>query len=188
MILLELFFTFFQIGSFSFGGGYAALPLIQSLVVDQNHWITMQEYTNLITISQMTPGPIAINAASFIGMRMGGPLGAVVATFSCVLPAIILLSILAKLYQKDQDLSQLQDVLLCIRPAVVAFIGASACALVITAFWPNQIIHLNETNWLLVGVFVVCLYILYRFKWSPILVMVLAGILNLFYKFLMIQM
>ena len=78
MKLLTLFFSFLQIGAFSFGGGYAALPLIQHQVVDLYHWLTMNELTDLITISQMTPGPIAINAATFVGLKIDSFYGAIV--------------------------------------------------------------------------------------------------------------
>lgn len=80
MIYIELFFSFLQIGLFSIGGGYAALPLIQQQVVEVNGWLGMTEFTDLITISQMTPGPIAINGATFVGMRIGGLPGALAAT------------------------------------------------------------------------------------------------------------
>ena len=78
MILFQLFLSFLQIGLFSFGGGYAALPLIQSQVIELHHWINMTEFTDLITISQMTPGPIAVNSATFIGLKMAGIPGAIV--------------------------------------------------------------------------------------------------------------
>ena len=87
MIYLQLFWSFFQIGLFSFGGGYAALPLIQTQVVDLHHWLSMSEFMDLITISQMTPGPIAINSATFVGIQIAGPWGAVVSTLGCILPS-----------------------------------------------------------------------------------------------------
>ena len=90
MKLLTLFFSFLQIGAFSFGGGYAALPLIQHQVVDLYHWLTMNELTDLITISQMTPGPIAINAATFVGLKIDSFYGAIVATLGCILPSCII--------------------------------------------------------------------------------------------------
>ena len=86
MIYIQLFLSFFQISLFSFGGGYAALPLIQGQVVNVHHWLSMTEFTDLITISQMTPGPIAINAATFVGMKLTGMPGAVVATLGYITP------------------------------------------------------------------------------------------------------
>lgn len=92
MILIQLFLRFLQIGAFSFGGSYAAMPLIQSQIVDLNHWLDFSEFTDLITISQMTPGPIAINSATFVGIKIAGILGAIVATIGCVLPSCILVT------------------------------------------------------------------------------------------------
>ena len=85
MIYLKLFLSFLQIGLFSFGGGYAAMPFIRDQVVVQNSWLSMQEFTDLITLSQMTPGPIAVNSATFVGIKTAGALGAVCATAGCIL-------------------------------------------------------------------------------------------------------
>ena len=90
MIYLQLFWSFLQIGLFSFGGGYAAMPLIQGQVVTSHGWLTMSEFTDLITISQMTPGPIAVNSATFVGLKIAGIPGAVVATVGCIFhPALL---------------------------------------------------------------------------------------------------
>ena len=95
MIYFQLFFSFLQVGLFSVGGGYATMPLIQSQVVEQHPWLTLQEFTDLITISQMTPGPIAVNSATFVGIRIAGIPGALIATLGCITPALILVSLLA---------------------------------------------------------------------------------------------
>lgn len=95
MVLLKLFFAFMQVGLFSIGGGYAAIPIIQSSVVDSFGWLTMDEFTDLITIAEMTPGPIAVNSATFVGNRVGGLLGSIVATLGCIVPAIIIVSLFA---------------------------------------------------------------------------------------------
>ena len=109
MIYLQLFWSFFQIGLFSIGGGYAAMPLIQKQVVDLNHWLSMGEFVDIITISQMTPGPIAINSATFVGIRIGGIGGALVATFGCVLPSCIIVLTIAYFYYKYRQLSLIQS-------------------------------------------------------------------------------
>lgn len=123
MIYLQLFLSFLQIGAFSFGGGYAAMPLIQSQVVDHHGWLTMQEFTDLITISQMTPGPIAVNSATFVGIQIAGPLGALVATLGCILPSCIFVTALAYIYMKYRKMSLLQGILGSLRPAVVSLIA-----------------------------------------------------------------
>ena len=98
MIYLELFLSFLQIGLFSFGGGYAAMPLIQGQVVNGHHWLSMTEFTDLITISQMTPGPIAVNSATFVGIRIAGIPGALVATLGCILPSCLIVTLIASFY------------------------------------------------------------------------------------------
>ena len=93
MIYIQLFLSFLQIGLFSVGGGYAAIPLVQSLIVERQGWITMTEFTNLITIAEMTPGPIAVNSATFVGIRIAGLPGAVAATWGCIFPSCIIIGI-----------------------------------------------------------------------------------------------
>ena len=107
MIYLELFLSFLQIGLFSFGGGYAAMPLIQGQVVNGHHWLSMTEFTDLITISQMTPGPIAVNSATFVGIKIAGIPGALIATLGCILPSCIIVTLIASLYLKYRNLSLL---------------------------------------------------------------------------------
>ena len=109
MIYLKLCWSFFQIGLFSIGGGYAAMPLIQNQVVDINQWLTMQEFVDIVSISQMTPGPIAINAATFVGTRVTGLAGALAATAGCVLPSCIIVLTLAYFYYKYQGEMCIRD-------------------------------------------------------------------------------
>ncbi len=179
MIYLQLFLSFLQIGLFSFGGGYAAMPLIQSQVVTAHGWLSMSEFTDLITISQMTPGPIAINSATFVGIKIEGLPGALVATIGCILPSCILVTLIAGLYLKYQNVNALQSVLNSLRPAVVAMIASAGISILVTAFWGSET-HavLAETNWTLVIIFAVCILLLRKFKMNPIWVMLLAGIMN----------
>ena len=101
MIYLKLFLSFLKVGMFSIGGGYAAMPLIQSEVVTGYGWLTMSEFTDLITIAEMTPGPIAVNSATFVGIRIAGIPGAAAATFGCIFPSCIIVSLLAFVYFLD---------------------------------------------------------------------------------------
>ena len=177
MIYLHLFLSFLQIGLFSIGGGYAAMPLIQDQVVTLNHWLSMKEFTDLVTISQMTPGPIAINSATFVGIKIAGIPGAVAATFGCILPSCIIVTIIARLYLKYRNMAALQSVLSTLRPAVVALIASAGISILISAFWPEGSIHFGSTNWILVVLFFFCFLLLQKWKANPILVMVLSGIL-----------
>ena len=126
MIHLELFWSFFQIGLFSIGGGYAAMPLIQHQVVELHPWLTLEQFSDIITISQMTPGPIAINSATFVGLQLGGLPGALVATVGCVLPSCVIVLTLAYVYYRYRGLSMVQGVLAGLRPAVVAMIASAS--------------------------------------------------------------
>ena len=181
MIYLQLFLSFLQIGAFSFGGGYAAMPLIQNQVVQVHPWLSQSEFTDLITISQMTPGPIAVNSATFVGTRIAGVPGALAATIGCVLPSCILVTILAKIYLKYRSLSLLPGILKSLRPAVIAMIAAAGVSILVTAFWGNDIssLHLDailsSTNIRAVGIFLLSLILLARFKMDPIHVMLLSG-------------
>ena len=122
MIYLQLFLSFLKIGAFSFGGGYAAMPMIQQQVVDAYHWLSLSEFGDLVTISQMTPGPIAINAATFVGIRVAGWQGALCATMGCVFPACVIVTAIAYFYVKYRHMEGIQMVLNTLRPAVIALI------------------------------------------------------------------
>lgn len=182
MIYVQLFLSFLQIGLFSFGGGYAAMPLIQSQVVDIHHWLSIGEFTDLVTISQMTPGPIAVNAATFVGIKIAGFFGAAVATLGCILPSCLLVTGLAYIYLKYRKLTVLQGILGTLRPAVVAMIAAAGLSILISAFWGAEGIAGDGTEILksihidMVLIFAAAVWLLKRRGWNPILVMVLCGI------------
>ena len=183
MIYLKLFISFLKIGAFSFGGGYAAMPIIQSEVVDTYKWLTVEEFTDLITISQMTPGPIAINSATFVGIRIGGVVGAAVATLGCILPSTILLIFLACMYKKYKKLNMIQSILSVLRPAVVVMIAISGIKILESAFGINGFSMENFKIHML-AIFIICMVLLLKYNKNPIFVMVLAGLLNLFYNVL----
>ena len=179
MIYLQLFWSFLQIGLFSFGGGYAAIPLIQGQIVDQHGWLSMPEFTDLVTISQMTPGPIAINSATFVGIKIAGLAGALVATLGCILPSCIIVTLIARLYLKYRSMALLQGVLGSLRPAVVALIASAGISILVTAFWGGAVIAFAATNWVMVLIFALCVFLLLKCQLDPIPVMVLAGVLKL---------
>ena len=184
MILLQLFLSFLQIGVFSFGGGYAAMPLIQNQVVELHHWLTISEFTDLITISQMTPGPIAINSATFVGIKIAGIPGAIIATLGCILPSCLIVTVIAWLYLKFRQMESLQSVLNVLRPAVVALIASAGLTIIMTAFFGELGIAVETLKIQMVVIFVICLFLLMKWKMNPIFVMVLAGLLNVLQYFL----
>lgn len=184
MIYLLLFFSFLQIGAFSFGGGYAAMPLIQEQVIHLHHWLTLREFTDLITISQMTPGPIAINSATFVGIKIAGIPGAIVATIGCILPSCIIVTAIAYFYMKYRHLQSLQDVLKMLRPAVISLIAVAGLSIVQTAFFGENHLTVTALKVDMVLIFIFCMYLLMKRKKNPILIMILAGVMNVFYQML----
>lgn len=179
MIYLQLFLSFLQIGALSFGGGYASMPLIEAQIVTSHGWLTMTEFSDLVTIAEMTPGPIAVNAATFVGTKVAGVLGALVATAGCILPACVLVMLIARLYLKYRNLTVLQSVLGSLRPAVVAMIASAGLTILMNAFWGSRTVVLANTNYVMVAIFLLSFVLLRKTKLSPIAVMVLAGVLNL---------
>lgn len=178
MILVSLFISFVIIGAFSFGGGYAALPLIQNQIVSLHHWLSPDEFNHLITISQMTPGPIAINSATFVGLKIDGIAGAVTATLGCVLPSCIIVTLLAYFYLKYRDLSVIRTVLGTLRPAVIALIATAGLAMLIPVIFQDSALRLDAVRIEGIALFLGCLWLLREKRCSPILVMVLAGALQ----------
>lgn len=180
MVYLKLFLSFFQVGLFSFGGGFAALPLIQEQVVNINKWLTLTEFTDLITISQMTPGPIAINAATFVGTRIAGVLGAIISTIGCILPSCIIVSLLGWLYFKYKSLPIMKGILGGLRPAVVSLIASAGVSIMILSFWGEKGISLNlsDIDFISVGLFSATLFVLQKYKLNPIYAMLGSGIIG----------
>ncbi len=138
MIFLQLFITFFFIGLFGFGGGYGMLSLIQGEVVHHWHWMTTSEFTDIVAISQMTPGPIGIYSATYCGYTavhnagMGNAmaiLGSITATFALVLPSLILMILISRMFMKYMNTSVVQSVFMGLRPAVVGLLGAATLLL-----------------------------------------------------------
>ncbi len=135
MIFLELFWSFFQIGLFSIGGGYAAMPLIQNQTVELHSWLTMSQFADIMTIAEMTPGPIAINSATFVGIQVAGIPGAIVATLGCVFPSCVVVMTLACVYYRFRSFDIVQGVLFGLRPAVIAMIASAGISLLIMALY-----------------------------------------------------
>ena len=175
-MLLQLFLSFLQIGLFSVGGGYAAIPLIQSQTVDLHQWLTAEQFLDLAAIAEMTPGPIAINAATFVGLTVAGLPGAVAATFGCVLPSLVIVSLLAYVYRKYRELPLLQSVLGSLRPAVVALILAAGINMLLqVAFGGRQAVSLQNAQWAAMALFAAAFFTLRKYKANPILIMALCG-------------
>ena len=174
MIYWELMWSFFQIGLFSIGGGYAAMPLIQHQVVEVHSWLTMTQFADIMAIAEMTPGPIAINSATFVGIQTAGIPGALAATFGCVLPSCVIVLTLAYVYYRFRGLTMVQGVLSGLRPAVIAMIASAGISLMALSFFEEQ--PSAGINLISVLIFAVGLFILRKWKVNPIYVMLGAGV------------
>lgn len=179
MIYIELLLSFIQIGLFSIGGGYAAMPLIEHQAVDVNGWLTLQEFADIITISEMTPGPITINSATFVGIRVAGIPGALVATAGCILPSSIIVTILAFIYYRFKGIDAVSSVLKGLRPAIIAMIATAGLSLMNMALFNGDIS--NGISVTALVIFVIAFIILKKWKTNPIFVMLGAGLMNLIF-------
>ena len=129
-VLLQLFESYLKIGFFGFGGGYAMLSLIHSEVVVRNGWLTNGEFSDIVAISQMTPGPIAINSATYIGYEVAGFCGSVVATVAVCLPALTIMMLITRFFLRLRDNRYVQGVVMGMRPVVVGMIASAALLLI----------------------------------------------------------
>ena len=165
---------------FSVGGGYAAIPLIQNQIVNVWSLMTMEEFADLITIAEMTPGPISINSATFVGMRLAGIPGAVICTLGCILMPFIICLILAHFYYKYRNFSGVQTVLSCLRPAVVSLISCAGLSILTLAVFKNGSVDfaLSNLNWIEIALFAVCLFLLRKYKIGAIKIILGSGVVG----------
>ena len=192
-LFLQLAWTFFLVGAFTFGGGYAMLSLIQTQVVVAHGWITESAFTDIVAISQMTPGPIGINAATYVGysvlheatgLQWMGVAGSAVATFALMLPSFLIVLALVRVYMKFSRSSLFEGTMGWLRPAVVGLIGAAAVILVVRVAWAGcvpsfSVVRENFVDWkswlLLAAAFAAS----YWGKVNPILVILAGAVLGL---------
>lgn len=181
MILWQLYLTFFKIGILSFGGGYGALPLIQQEVIESRNWMSGKEFIDVLTMSEMTPGSLSINSATFVGNHLAGVPGGLVATLGVVTPSVVIVLLLAILYYKFRTLRMVQGVIQGLRPAVVALIAVGGFSILATSlFGTNEFpIPVGNLNIISVILIAICLYLFRKTRLSPIQVMVMAGVVGI---------
>lgn len=179
MIYLQLFYTFFKIGLFGFGGGYAMLSMIQGEVVTRYHWLSTQEFTDIVAISQSTPGPIGINAATYVGFTATGNVwGSVLATFAVVLPSFILMLTISKFFLRYQKHPTVEAVFSGLRPAVVGLLASAALLLMNVENFGSPT---KDTYTFVVSVliFLIAFIGTRKYKANPILMIIACGIAGL---------
>lgn len=178
--LWPLFTTFFQIGLFSIGGGYAIIPLIQERVVETHAWLSQQAFTDIISISQMTPGPLAVNTSTFVGMQIAGIPGAIIATVGSVISGIAISVTLYHVLHKYQGSAYILEVLNGLKAASLGLIvSAAATILLLTLIGTAVVSEAADIDWLSMAVFLGALVALRKWKFNPILVMVVTGVIGM---------
>ena len=180
MLLLKLFFAFIQVGLFSVGGGYAAIPLIQEQIVNIYGMMTLEEFSDLITVAEMTPGPISINSATFVGMRIAGIPGGLICSIGCIIPSFCICLTLAHFYYKYRSVSGVQIVLGSLRPAVVALIATAGASILMLGLFQAELkeVVLGNIRYVELGIFVIALWILRKYKVSAISIILGSGIVG----------
>ncbi len=176
MIYLELFLSFLQVGLFSIGGGYAAIPIIQSRVVEKYAWLSLNEFTDLITIAEMTPGPIAVNSATFVGIKITGIQGAIIATLAVILPSLFIVSSLANIYFKYRNIDFMQKILSTLRPVIVALIASAGLSILLNVLFSGNI-SIDNLNIIALILFILCFITIRKSKINPVLAMLITGVI-----------
>ena len=191
VLYLKLFWTFFKIGLFGFGGGYGMLSLIQNEVVENHQWISNSEFTDIVAVSQMTPGPIGINSATYVGYkaienadmsRTEAVFGSLLASFSVMLPSFILMLLISAFFMRYKNHKSVQTVLAWLRPVVVGMLAAAVLLLLneenLGAFRSD-----NLQLYVSIGLFALAFVATYSRKVGPIKMILLAGLFGgLFYS------
>ena len=170
MIYLELFWTFLLIGAFTFGGGYAMLPLMQAEVTAKG-WISNEAVVNFIAVSESTPGPFAINMATYVGSEMGGVLGAACATLGVVLPSFVIILIVAKCFDKFRSSKAVKGCMSGLKPAVIGMIGTAILSIGKTVFVPAGLL-------VSIAIFGVMLVLAFK-KVHPIIIIILSAAIGI---------
>ena len=179
MIYWQLILVYLKIGMFGFGGGYAMLSLIQYEVVDHYHWLTLQQFTDVVAISQMTPGPIGINAATYVGFTSTGSVwGSIIATFAVVLPSFILMLTISKFFLKYQKHPVVESIFSGLRPAVVGLLASAALVLMNVENFGSPT---TDTYSFVISIiiFLVAFIGTRKYKANPILMIIACGIAGL---------
>lgn len=180
MIFLELFLTFFRIGAFTFGGGYAMLPLMQEAVVSKG-WMDTQSIVDFIAVCESTPGPFAINMATYVGSEMGGILGSACATLGVVLPSFIVILIVAKCFERFKNSRTVSGVMTGLKPAVVGLIGSAVLSIAATVFIPagfNVDIFKTYEFYCSAVIFILATVLAFK-KVHPIIIILISAVLGI---------
>ena len=180
MVLIKLFLSFLKIGAFTFGGGYAMIAMIQAEAEHQG-WLTQEELVDFVALSESTPGPLAVNMATFVGMRTGGVLGAIIATLGIILPSFIIILIIEKCFEKYEKSKAVGGIMSGLKPAVVGMIGAAFISAARAVFFPSGVsvsAFSDVSFWVFLGLFAVTAALAFK-KVHPIKIILLSAVIGI---------
>ena len=182
MIYFKLFWTFFKIGAFTFGGGYAMLPLIQSEVL-KNGWISPDELLNFIAVSESTPGPFAINIATYVGITLSGFWGAISSTLGVVLPSFLIILCVARFFEKFSENHIIKGVMSGLKPAVIGLILSAVLSVGKTVLFPSGF-SLSADFYISLCIFIISAVLIFK-KLHPIYIILISAVLGILLKFIL---
>lgn len=177
--LFEIILTFAQIGILSFGGGYASIGLVEKQIVEVKQWMSYAEFADIVAIDELTPGPVAINAATFVGTKMAGIPGAICATLGAILPSCIIALILGYVYYKYRTLKGVNGAIYGLKSMVVAMILSTTISILLTALFYYYPIDIHAIDYVAFVIFIIALIVIRKTKINPLLVMLGCGLIGL---------
>lgn len=181
--ILEIFLSFIKIGLFAFGGAYAVIPLIEEQMVTNTKWMSFTEFSDLVAIDELTPGPIIINSSTFIGMKLAGVPGAITATLSCVVPGCVIALILIYLYKKYKNIPVISEAIKVLKCMSVALIFSVLIKMFLNSVFPIDY-SLKSANYLSFVLMIISFLILKRYKTNPLFIMLGCGFITLLVSFI----
>ncbi|MBO7472718.1 MAG: chromate transporter [Ruminococcus sp.] len=180
MALIKLFLVFLKIGAFTFGGGYAMIAMIQA-EAERHGWLTQEELVDFVALSESTPGPLAVNMATFVGMRTCGVLGAIIATLGIILPSFIIILIIAKFFETYKNSKAVNGIMSGLKPAVVGMISAAFISVARTVFFPSGIsvsTFSSASLWVFLSLFAITVILAFK-KVHPINIILLSAVIGI---------
>ncbi|MBR0420352.1 MAG: chromate transporter [Erysipelotrichaceae bacterium] len=177
-LLLDIVITFIKIQLLSFGGGHASIPVVQNEVVEIKHWMTMQEFSDLLAMDEITPGPLAINCATFVGKKLAGVPGSIAATVGCIIPSCVIALIFSRMYKKYLSNRLFINELRSLRCLVIALLAVTTISLALGSIYVNNTLKIWNSL-----IFLLSFFLLYKYKPNPIYVILLGGVLGIIGSF-----
>lgn len=179
MMLVSLFFEFFKIGLFAVGGGLATLPFLYELA-DKSHWITTGDISNLVAISESTPGPLGVNMATYVGFLQSGPVGGIIATLGLITPSVIIIILVARILSKFKNNKVIEYVFYGLKAASCALIAAAGVGVARLAFFGETILDVNLKGIILAAAIFLAMK---KIKWHPMAFIAISAVLGIVFKF-----